>query len=175
MHLRARCFVDTDAPEAKQPGVEVFRTAEGVAATMAHPVVRAALHVLVDARPAALPFDALLQASRARLGGADTVSSDTLADAMLRCTLVRLIDLSADAPGSFVTSLLHLEVKLSPFDRFVLMLLDGSHDDSAIVDEVDRAVARGDLDLGDAPQRAAIIAAVGRAIQQLYLCGLMIA
>ncbi len=117
---------------------------------------------------------------------------------MLRCTLVRLIDLSADAPGSFVTSLsrypvasplarlearaetvvtslLHLEVKLSPFDRFVLMLLDGSHDDSAIVDEVDRAVARGDLDLGDAPERAAIIAAVGRAIQQLYLCGLMIA
>ena len=198
MHLRARCFADTDAPEAKQPGVEVFRTAEGVAATMAHPVVRAALHVLVDARPAALPFDALLQASRARLGGADTVSSDTLADAMLRCTLVRLIDLSADAPGSFVTSLsrypvasplarlearaetvvtslLHLEVKLSPFDRFVLMLLDGSHDDSAIVDEVDRAVARGDLDLGGAPQRAAIIAAVGRAIQQLYLCGLMIA
>ena len=198
MHLRARCFVDTDAPEAKQPGVEVFRTAEGVSATMAHPVVRAALHVLVDARPAALPFDALLEASRARLGGADTVSSDTLADAMLRCTLVRLIDLSADAPASFVTSLsrypmasplarleartetvvtslLHLEVKLSPFDRFVLMLLDGSHDDSAIVHEVDRAVARGDLDLGDAPQRAAIIAAVGRAIQQLYLCGLMIA
>jgi SAM-dependent methyltransferase len=197
MYLRARCFVDADAPEAKQPGVEVFRTAEGVAATMAHPVVRAALHILVDARPAALAFDALFAACRAHLGE-DAVSTEVLADAMLRCTLVRLIDLSAYAPGAgttsisrypvgsplarfeartenVVTSLLHLEVKLSPFDRFVLILLDGTHGEATIIEEVEQAVRRGDLDLGESPRHEAIVEAVGRALTQLRLCGLMIA
>src|SRR5207247_8800554 len=63
MVTRARCYVDADAPEAKQPGVEVFRTNEGVAATMAHPLVRAALHALVDARPAGLALQALVWAA----------------------------------------------------------------------------------------------------------------
>jgi SAM-dependent methyltransferase len=196
MYVRARCYPDVDAPETKQPDVEVFRTAEGVAATMAHPVVRAALHVLVDARPAAVPFARLLEATRARLTvSGENFAPDTLADATLRCALVRLVDLSMHPEScattlspcpvasplarleartaDIVTSLLHLEVKLSEFDRFVLRQLDGAHDEDSIVEAVEAAVRSGELALGTSPQHAAIVEAVGRALPQLRLCGLL--
>ena len=195
MWTRARCYADADAPEAKQPGVEVFRTNEGVAATMAHSLVRAALHALIDSRPAALPFEALVQRTQERLEAGNVVSRETLADAMLRCAMVRLVDLTMTPTPctaslsqrpvasplarfearneSMVTSLLHVGVNLSPFDRFVLRQLDGTHDEPAVVEEVIDAVARGELDLG-AAERTAVVEAVRRAFQQFRLSGLLV-
>ena len=196
--LRARCFADPDAPDAKQPGVEVFRTLEGVAATMSHPVVRAALHVLIDAAPAAVPFAVLLERARARdeVKGIE-IAEALLADAMLRCALVRMVDLTihseccatrlSDRPVSsplarfeartepVVTSLLHVEVKLTDFDKHVLRLLDGTRDQATVVDDVVRAVSRGELDVGGSRPREAIAEAVGHALAQFRLAGLLVA
>jgi methyltransferase-like protein len=194
MFVRGRCYVDTDAPEAKQPGVEVFRTSEGVAATMAHPLVRAVLHILSDSRPAGLSFDALAEQTEARMEGPG-FSREILADATLRCAMIRLVDLTmAPTPctaslssqpvasplarlearnESLVTSLLHSAVDLSPFDRFVLRQLDGTRDAEAIVDDVMAAVARGDLDLGPA-ERSTVAKAVDHAFRQFRLSGLLV-
>ncbi|HEY2377828.1 MAG TPA: class I SAM-dependent methyltransferase [Gemmatimonadaceae bacterium] len=196
MVTRARCYVDAEAPEAKQPGVEVFRTHEGVAATMAHPLARAALHSLIDARPSGLSFEALAARTQERMEGGDGFSRETLADAMLRCALVRLVDLTmAPTPccstlslqpvasplarlesrnESLVTSLLHVAVELSPFDRFVLQQLNGTRDHGKVVDEVMAAIARRELDLGPA-ERGAVALAVDHAFQQFRLSGLLIA
>lgn len=198
LHLRARCFADPDAPDAKQPGVEVFRTLEGVAATMSHPVVRAALHVLIDAAPAAVPFSVLLEKTRARHEVEGIEIADTLlADAMLRCALVRMLDLTtqsercatriAERPVAsplarieartepVVTSLFHLEVKLSDFDKFILQLLDGTRDHTAIVDQLFGAMSRGELNLGEPRPRAAVAEAVDHAFGQFRLAGLLVA
>ena len=195
MWTRARCYADPDAPEAKQPGVEVFRTNEGVAATMAHPLVRAALHALIDARPAGLSFDTLAERAQQRIEGGVTVSRETLADAMLRCAMVRLVDLTMAPPPCsptlsarpvasplarfearrepLVTSLVHSAVNLSPFDRFVVRQLDGTRDQTDVVEEVLGACRRGELDLG-APERAEVEQAVARAFEQFRLSGLLV-
>jgi len=195
MWTRARCFVDPDAPEAKQPGVEVFRTSEGVAATMAHPLVRAALHAMIEVRPAGLSFDALAERTQERMNGGGNFSRETLADAMLRCAMVRLVDLTMSPPPcttslsarpvasplarfeahseSMVTSLVHAAVNLSPFDRFVLRQLDGSRDEPTVVDAVMAACARGDLDLG-AAERGTVADAVAHAFEQFRLSGLLV-
>jgi methyltransferase-like protein/SAM-dependent methyltransferase len=195
MWTRARCYVDPDAPEAKQPGVEVFRTNEGVAATLAHPLVRAALHALIEVRPAGLSFETLAARTRERMQGGDTFSCETLADAMLRCTQVRLVDITmAPTPCTallssrpvasplarfearsepMVTSLVHAAVNLAPFDRFVLRQLDGTQDETAVVDAVMAACACGDLDLGPA-ERGAVADAVAHAFEQFRLSGLLV-
>lgn len=198
MWLRARCFADPEAPDAKQPGVEVFRTVEGVAATMSHPVVRAALHVLVDAAPAAMPFTDLIERARARDEVKETtVTEPLLADAMLRCALVRMLDLTthpeccatriSERPVAsplarfeartepVVTSLLHVEVKLSDFDKFVLRLLDGTRDRANIVGDVLNAAARGEVDTGGPRPRAAVEGAVEHALTQFRIAGLLVA
>ena len=194
MIIRGRCYVDADAPEAKQPGVEVFRTNEGVAATIAHPLVKAALHVLMESRPTGLSFDTLAERTPSRMEGA-AFSREVLADAMLHCAIIRLVDLTmAPTPctatlsakpvasslarfesrkESLVTSLLHLAVELSPFDRFVLRQLDGRHDAAAVVDEVIGALARGELDLGPA-ERSTVEKAVDHAFRQFRLSGLLV-
>jgi SAM-dependent methyltransferase len=194
MVIRARCYVDTDAPESKQPGVEVFRTSEGVAATMAHPLVRAALHVLIDSRPIGLSFDALAEGTERRMASPG-FTREVLADAMLHCALVRLVDLTmAPTPcaatlsprpvasplarlearkESLVTSLLHVAVDLSPFDRFVLRQLDGTRDAEAVVDDVMGAIIRGELDLGPA-EKSTVAKAVDHAFRQFRLSGLLV-
>lgn len=195
--LRARCIADPDAPDAKQPGVEVFRTHEGVTATIAHPVVRAALHVLIDATPAAVPAPTLLERVRARaevqvLG----VSEPLLADAMLRCATLRMIDLTthpercatrlSERPVAsplarlearsepVVTSLHHVELNLAHFDKYVLRLLDGTRDRDRIIDDVMAAASRGELNLGDPRPRAAVTNAVDHALGQFRVTGLLV-
>jgi methyltransferase-like protein len=195
--LRARCFADPDAPDAKEPGVEVFRTLEGVAATLSHPVVRAALHVLIDAAPAAIPFSSLLERARARPEVADMeVPEPLLADAMLRCALVRMLDLTthseccatrlSERPVAsslarlearsepVVTSMLHVEVKLADFDKHVLRLLDGTRDREALVTEVLGASDRGELNLGESRPRSDVARAVDHALWQFRVAGLLV-
>ena len=196
--LRARCAADPNAADAKPPDVEVFRTHEGVAATMSHAVVRAALHVLIDASPAAVPFPVVLERTRARLETTGvTVAEALLADAMLRCALVRMLDLTtlpeccatmlSDRPTAsalarfeartepLVTSLFHIEVKLAEFDRYVLRLLDGTRDRDTVVNEVLRAAERGDIVLGESRPRSAVGEAVDHALSQFRVAGLLVA
>lgn len=195
MWIRGRCFVDAEAPEAKQPNVEVFRTNEGVAATLAHPLVRAALHAVVDARPAALSFAALVEGTRRRMAPGAELSTAILADAMLNCAMIRLVDLTmapmpctarlSERPVAsplarfearndvLVTTLVHVAARLSPFDRFVLRQLDGTRDARAVTEEVVDAAGRGELELQLA-DRAAIRSAVDHAFEQFRLSGLLV-
>ena len=194
MITRGRCYVDTDAPESKQPGVEVFRTSEGVAATMAHPLVKAALHTLIESRPTGLSFDVLAERTERRME-APGFSREILADAMMHCAMIRLVDLTiAPTPctatlspqpvasplaryearqESLVTSLLHVAVELSPFDRFVLRQLDGTRGQEGVVNDVMDAITRGELDLGPA-DRSTVAKAVDHAFQQFRLTGLLV-
>jgi 2-polyprenyl-3-methyl-5-hydroxy-6-metoxy-1,4-benzoquinol methylase/methyltransferase-like protein len=194
--LRGRCFADPEAPEAKTSGVEVFRTSDGVAVTMDNPMVRAALHILSDSRPASVPFPEVLSETRRRLASGPDVTMEMLADAMLRCALVRLVDLTTmPAPCTAtisrcpvasplaryeardtadVSSLSHLTMSLAPFDRFVIRLLDGTRDADAVTGEVLNAVRFGTLTLGESPTRETIAEAVNFALQQFKLTGLLV-
>jgi methyltransferase-like protein len=198
MFLQARCMVEGEAADSRTSDVEVFKAGAGVAVTMAHPVVRAALHVLIDARPAPICFDHLLAQTRSRLGanGAD-VTADVLADAMLRCAMVRLVDLTTHAsrcamllterPAAsplarleaarepVVSSLSHVQVQLSDFDRHVLVLLDGTRDVEALVDDILDAVARGALDLGASRSRESVAEVLRDALEQFRICALLVA
>jgi cyclopropane fatty-acyl-phospholipid synthase-like methyltransferase/methyltransferase-like protein len=198
MFLRARCAVDPEANEPGQASVEVFRTNAGVAVTMAHPVVRAALHALIDARPASLPFAELREATSGRLASTGlTLDDGVLAEAMLRCAMVRLVDLTTHADRcarivserptasalarlearteSLVTSLSHVQVKLSAFDRNILLRLDGTRDREALVDAVLADASRGDLDLGTSRSRSEVSRVVMQALEQFRICGLLVA
>jgi hypothetical protein len=161
---------------------------------MAHPLVRAALHVLIDSRPIGLSFDALAEGTERRMASPG-FTREVLADAMLHCALVRLVDLTmAPTPcaatlsprpvasplarlearkESLVTSLLHVAVDLSPFDRFVLRQLDGTRDAEAVVDDVMGAIIRGELDLGPA-EKSTVAKAVDHAFRQFRLSGLLV-
>lgn len=199
--LRSRCFPDPNAADAQTPGVEVFRTSEGLSVTMAHPLVRALLHVLSDARPAAVAFADLFEATRRRLTSDGTDAGDgfhaALADAVLQCALVRLVELTTmpvpcvttlshypvASPmarfearhGHQVSTLAHHTLNLSVFDRFVIQLLDGTRDADTVGHEVLDAAAGGALELGEQPSRESILHAVNYALQQFKLAGLLLA
>jgi 2-polyprenyl-3-methyl-5-hydroxy-6-metoxy-1,4-benzoquinol methylase/methyltransferase-like protein len=195
MFIRGRCFVDRDAPEAAQPNVEVFRTNEGVSATLAHPLVKAALHALIDSRPAALSFASLAEETRRRMTPGSELSTAILADAILNCAMIRLVDLTtapmpctmrlserplASALARFesrsdvlVTTLVHVAARLSPFDRCALRQLDGTRDARAVTDEVIAAAERGELEL-KLSDRGAVADAVAHALEQFRLSGLLV-
>lgn len=169
MYLSIRSKPDPAAPAAKEPGVEVFSTGDGISVTMNHAVVLGALHALLDARPALLSFAQLLEETRARVAraGGDGPTKELLADAMLRCASIRLVDVHVRAaPGAtalsvrpvasplailqahhaqLVSTLRHHNIELAPFDRFVLAHTDGTLDAPAMTDLVMSAFARGEL------------------------------
>ena len=195
LFLRARCLPEapTDSTES---GTEVFRTSAGASITMSHLVVRAALHALVAARPAALSFDELLAETRARAGTETAVTAELLADAMLRCAMVRLLDLTTHAERcatrpspcptasplarhearteSLVTSLSHVQVRLSDFDRTLLTRVDGTRDERSLVEEMIIESAKHDTGLGTSPDRRAVEDTVRAALEQYRLCALLV-
>jgi SAM-dependent methyltransferase/methyltransferase-like protein len=150
--------LDSDAPEA-------FRTAEGVTVTTNHPLVKAALALLAEVWPRALPFaelwDRVRDRLRRRLAGPDDQEEGRrfLADALLRCNLTELVELHRHASvfagkagerprGSplaryqaaggepRVVNLRHRSVELPPFERVVLVALDGSRDRPALLEQL---------------------------------------
>ena len=187
MFLRARCAAEPPS-ESSEPGTEVFRTNAGASITMAHPVVRAALHALIDARPAALSPDVLLEETRRRVASQVDVPAELLRDAMLRCAIVRLLDVTTHAERcatrvsrrpvasplarhearteSLVTSLSHVQVRLSDFDRTLVTKLDGTRDEHALVDEMTAASKTDDVRMVESTVRAAL--------EQYRLCALLI-
>jgi len=187
MFLRARCVAEA-ASESAAHGTEVFRTNAGASITMAHPVVRAALHALIDARPAALSLDELRAETRTRVASDVEVPVEMLADAMLRCAMVRLLDLTTHAERcatrlssrpvasplarhearteSLVTSFSHVQVRLSDFDRTLLTKLDGTRDEHMLINEMMAATATDDTRPIEETVRAAL--------EQYRLCGLLV-
>ena len=198
LFLAARCTPDPPAPDAPDAGVEIFRVG-GIAVTMNHPVVCAALHVLIDARPARLSFVELLARTRERLLGADSVvTEDLLADAMLRCALVTLVRLHSVGArcatmlsrrpraselaqrqahmGTIVTSLTSQNLELAALDRCVLAHADGTRDHDELLDVATAACARGDF-AGDGLHtrtREELTPAVTYALQQFLINGLLV-
>jgi len=199
LYLSARCAPDPSAPEAQQPGVEVFRTPKGLAVTLNHPMLRAALHALIDAAPARLSFDDLCARTRHRLDGSESMgfASEMLADAMLRSSLLHLVGLHV-VPAACATSLpprpvanplarlqartsglvasfTNQNLKLSNFDRFIVSHTDGTRDRDALVNLTADALVRGELTLEGAasPTRDELSAAVSFSLRQFLLNGLL--
>ena len=61
------------------------------------------------------------------------------------------------------------------FDKLVLRLLDGTRDREALVDEIIRAVDRGELNLGERRPRSEVAAALDHALSQFRVAGLLVA
>jgi len=130
------------------------------------------------------------------VGSETAVTVDLLADAMLRCAMVRLLDLTTHAERcatrtnrcptasplarhearteALVTSLSHVQVKLSDFDRELLPRLDGTRDERTLVDEMILSSAHRDVGLGVAPDPRAVEDTVRAALEQYRLCALLV-
>lgn len=141
-------------------GEETFATQDGYTMTTSEPLVRAAMHALGAAWPAALPFAEVAAAARAALGAgvAAELVDVRLRDVMLQAHLARVVGLAGApppvAPGAAVaerprasalaraqhaagaevlSSLLHANVKLEePLELALLPLLDGTRDRAAL-------------------------------------------
>ena len=206
MYVASRSVPDPSSKDANPAkGIEVFRTPEGVAVAMDNVLVRAALHVLHEARPSAIPFSMLVERTAHRAASLrqgvplSDVELAQLSDAVMRSALVRLVELrTASVPcatslsatpegsavarlqargGKRVTSARHHSVELAPFDRMVLRFADGTRDVRRLADSMERAIADGELVLGDGviPPRSEIEAAVGSALRQLLNASLLVA
>jgi len=143
------------------PREETFATPEGFTVTTSEPLVRAALHALIDAWPSALPFSDLL--SIAREAGGREIAQDLVATrlraVLLQAYLGRIVQLLSCAPivsaepGEkplasplariqcaaglpAVSSLLHANVRLDgKLEPRLLMLLDGTRDRATLAQE----------------------------------------
>jgi SAM-dependent methyltransferase len=150
------------AEGATLEGEETFATPDGFSMTTSEPHVRAAMHALAAAWPAALGFDELLAAARAAVDPglpAGDVGA-RLREVLLRAYLARVVLLHGSAPpvgpaaerggerplasalaraqcaagSTFVSSLLHANVRLEgEVDPALLPLLDGTRDRDALV------------------------------------------
>ena len=169
-------------PDLHGPTVERFRASTDATADIAEPIGKAALLVLIERRPELLPFDELLRAAWARLGrngDATTLAADAaaLAQVLLEVhqTSSRLVSLHSYAPpvtatpgerplaspvarlqartSEVVTNLYHQGVELIPFRRCLLLLLDGSRDRAALVEDLLDLVGQGVLVMHDEGQR----------------------
>jgi methyltransferase-like protein/ubiquinone/menaquinone biosynthesis C-methylase UbiE len=174
-----------------------FAAPGGLSLTTSVPLVKAALACLGEAWPRALAFDALRDQARARLGSAaaaDTAGSDVrvLGRALLTAYAragKALVELSLRPPrfaaevserpaasplarlqaaGSpLVTSLRHETVHLTPFDRHLLPLLDGTRDRPALVEglverfrQAELSISQDEQPITDAARARAILAEV---------------
>jgi hypothetical protein len=168
-----------------------------------HPLLRAALHLLFESLPDALPFADLWQrvqerAPRAVQALSDADADRALASAMLQCAMGHLIALhvrparcAADAGrlptasplarlqaavGERVTNLRHFTVDLLGFDRAIVPYLDGTRDRLAILSLVRDAAERGDISTeGGTPLPADLSLAVDASLRRLAGSALLLA
>ncbi|MEP6491165.1 MAG: class I SAM-dependent methyltransferase [bacterium] len=168
----------SEADAARGPGVEAFRTPNGVTMTTNNPLLIAVLQVLSRAAPLVLSFPDLqrLVAERAAANrSADAqplaVDQETLAVVVLQCATSGLVEFRA-LPSRFVgeagkrpkasalarwqslyfdtvSALGHWPLDVSGMERFLLPLLDGTNDRAQLVRLTERAFADGDLRMGD--------------------------
>jgi methyltransferase-like protein len=150
-----------------QPGAapsEEFRGPQGSVWTD-YPALRAALHSLSEAAPAALSFEALWQRVRAAVPHLGDDGRKELTDALLQCYFSRMVELVLAPPRLAVEggerpcasalarlqaaasptlcNLRHGAVTLDSFDRVVLQQLDGTRDGPALAEALARLAADG--------------------------------
>lgn len=149
----------SEAPDVESSRPEEFRKADAEAKlSTSSPLVKTALHLLHENRPAPLSFASLWEGVRVRLGSAAEADGgvDRLREAMLRCFLSNLVELDLQPPrftrevgerpvasrlariqaaeAGRVTNLRRRTVDLSEYERLVVRNLDGTHDRAAVVD-----------------------------------------
>jgi hypothetical protein len=127
------------------------------------PLVKAALQILLDRWPGALPFETLFREARQLLGGGDEANDDVLTKSILegfrneflyltigpgrysteltdRPVGNPLARLQVAAEEPWVTNGMHSEIKLSAFSRRLLVHLDG-RDRSALIEALEKDLA----------------------------------
>jgi methyltransferase-like protein/SAM-dependent methyltransferase len=166
-------------PGSLDPGfsasmLETFKNWRGQAVTLDHPVIKAAVLVLGEHYPSALPFGDLWRAAIARLSDArlpvwkyGAPERRRLAAFLLRSHGEDWLELHSHVghivrePGAQpaatslarhqarsgvrVANLRHMSLDLSRFDRHLLALLDGSRTHGELVDALEALVAEGTL------------------------------
>ena len=150
-----------------------FRNDRDVTATTNMPATKAALMVLFEALPQALPFEQVWQQARARLLAGGVTLPDAARDGLagffiqlFRSGLVGLhtgmpafVTAAGDRPkatrlarlqsrhGAPVVNRRHRLVEMPGFDHAVLRLLDGEHDRPALVRGLVELVQKGEFEL----------------------------
>ena len=165
-------------PESLRPGFsaavhETFQNRLGQPVTIDDPFIKAAVVVLGEHYPRALPFGDLGRMATARLSGGESPHSNTASGSAdgsrgfcSRDTVPAGSSYTATCPplserqasgrrplpsrhqaqtGDQVVNLRHESVDLSRFDRHLLTLLDGNRTHSALVDALEALVTRGTL------------------------------
>ena len=167
-----------DADPAADAPLEFRHPGRVGSLTTSSPYLKAALVELHARRPLAVPFEALWESARGRLGSGgrpaplpDGEARVVLRESLLRLYLSGLVDLHLKPPalaaevsqrpvGSplarlqaaerpVVTNLLRRRVGLDELNRAVLALLDGSRTAGDVLDAVVARVVRGELELRD--------------------------
>jgi SAM-dependent methyltransferase len=168
-HLEESSGAESPASAEPQPpdDAETFATAEGFSMTTSEPLVRAAMHALSAAWPAALDFPTLLAHAIAAAGpeAPAELVAERLRAVLLQAFLARIVQLHGcplpvgAGPGerplgsrlaraqcaagrAVVSSLLHTNVALDgEVETALLPLLDGTRDRSALLDALAPAPA----------------------------------
>jgi len=152
-----------------------YRSPTGMTMATNRPLLKIAMHLLHTAYPASIPFDALRNQARERLGGGDpnnpkAVAEDTqqIAIGLLNCymgsDLIELFGMPigfARSAGEYPTALplarihaaktgiianrRHEVVKLNELDRHMIPMLDGSNDRPALVTKLTEVAKAGGI------------------------------
>lgn len=153
---------------------EEFRGPEGEMITTSHPLLKAALVCLSEARPRSLTLDELLEQTNVMLSASpDPIQSlrdsELLANALLRCHKTDLVEIhlfesavalqAGERPRAAplvrwqaahqepVGNSRHRMVDLGDLDRLVLSLLDGTRDRRELCRAIVERIAQGQLSL----------------------------
>ena len=180
--IKSKILPDSAAPDVKSESVETFRAKKGAAATTNLPLTKAAFLHLGRIYPRAIRFQELVTQARRLAGTSEATSiaedSTTLADVTLKTYEVGVIELHLHEPvytvepgafpiaspiarlqikqGNVVATLLHESLRLDDeIARQLLLLLDGTRDRSALVQEL-RRVINSNAKIPD-PEREAML------------------
>ncbi|PYS30270.1 MAG: hypothetical protein DMF75_16195 [Acidobacteria bacterium] len=165
--IKSRIQPDSSAPDIKSESVEKFRAKNGAAATTNLPLTKAAFLHLGRIYPRAIRFQELVTQARLLAGASEATTnaedSTTLADVTLTTYEVGVIELHLHEPaytvepgafpiaspiarlqikqGNVVATLRHESLRLDDeIARQLLLLLDGTRDRSALVQELRRVI-----------------------------------
>jgi methyltransferase-like protein len=140
---------------------------EGQTVVTANPVLKVAFAVLADAWPSTMPFDGIVEAVKARVGGSTESLQETLGGNLLRCVassvveawtipieaaprrekpiVTPLVRFQVDNELMRLTNLRHQTADVSPLVRRAVSLLDGTRDRQGLIDGLVDEVFAGRL------------------------------
>jgi cyclopropane fatty-acyl-phospholipid synthase-like methyltransferase len=164
--IKAQLQSPSAPPDIKSRSVEEFRTKNGAAATTDQPLSKAAFVHLGSIYPRAISIEELVEQARLLTGANQTTIAEdisSLAEVLLKTYEVGVIELHVHEPaytiepgafpiasplarlqlgeGQIVSTLLHGSLRLEDeLARQLLLLLDGSRDRPALVEELTRMI-----------------------------------